>query len=369
MKNKLFFLTALLIGFTSLFISSCDKDEDPVAPELSINVTPLLADAMPGETVDYTIIVAGDLSAVTLNGDAIKTYTDQTFEDTIQHSYTFPESADSDTEVTFGVNDKDGQSKNFPVLVGFIQPDYTLADFAVKEADTAAWSDHWEGLDIYGYPGVTYDGGDASDNMYVTCRGSFASDEHWDFSAALPENMGTGLMMSRSAIDNGDGTTAWGGFMISLFGYYGPGMTQPDIQQLNQVESGTRVVAIDVYYETDPASPISFDDISIDNNGNGVKFQFRFGNHKKFVESGDKGGWFIIKEAFVTEPDKWVTLYFSSNDDEEIDKVDDDGNTVISMDGTADEVDFAWLVPAYGTVDYDTHKIYLKNYRITNLPE
>ncbi len=369
MKNKLFFLSILLLSTAAFTFTSCDKDEDPVAPELSINVTPLLADVKPGETVDYTIVVAGDLSSVTLNGDAIKTYTDQTFEDTIQHSYTFPETADSDMEVTFAVNDKGGQMVDFPVLIGFIQPDYSLADFSVKTADTAAWSDWWEGLDIYGYPGATYSGGDASDEMYVTCRGSFASDDVWNFSADLPDNMGTGLMMSREAIMNDDGTTAWGGFMISVLGYYGPGMTQPDLQQLNQVESGTRVVAVDVYFETDASSPISFDDISIDNNGNGAKFQFRFGNHQKFVESGDKGGWFVIKEAFVTEPDKWVTLYFSSNDDEEINKVDDDGNTVISMDGTADEVNFAWLVPAYGTVDYDTHKIYLKNFRITNLPE
>ncbi|MFW6218698.1 MAG: hypothetical protein ACOC3S_01115 [Bacteroidota bacterium] len=370
MKKQLTFLNFLFLAAVFTFIGCNKEDDGPNAPELSISVTPLIADAQPGDTISFNIVVAGDLASVELNNSSIKDYSAQTFNDTIEHTYTFPESADSDMELNFTVVDKGGQSKDFPVMVGYLQPDYSLANFGVKLADTAAWSDWWEGTNLHGIPGATYDGGDASEAMYVTCRGNYANPEIWDFSAALPENMGTGLMMTRESIKNDDGTTAWDGYMIPVFGYYGEGMTQPDVQQLNSVEGGLRVIAIDVYYKTDPNSPRSFNDISIDNGGKGVKFQLRLGNHVKFVESGDKAGWFIIKEAFVAEPDTWTTLYFVQNDDAEINAENDAGEKILTMNGTASEVDFMWLVPAYSyePSEYETHEIYLKNFRITYPP-
>ncbi len=366
MKNLAILSFSLFTGL-SIITTSCEKENDgPEAPELDIEVTPLVVDAKPGETVEYTVIVAGDLASVSVDGTEIKNYPEQTFNDTIVYTYTYPESATGDAEVTFVVTDNSGATGDYPVMVGFIQPDYSLANYSVKVADTATYSDWWEGVDLKSYPGATYDGGEASDFMYVTCRGSFTGP--WDFQAVLPESMGTGLMMTREAIKNEDGSAAWGGYMIPVFGYNGPGMTTPDESQLNQVDAGTRVIAVDVYYETDPNSPASFDDISISNDGNGVKFQFRMGNHQKFVESADKGGWFLIKEAHLTETDKWVTLYFDADDEGEINATDDEGNIKLTMDGTSDNADFMWLTPAYDYPEYDSHKIYMKDLRITNLP-
>ncbi len=363
MKN-LAILSLLVIMGLSIMSVSCDREDDPQAPELSIEVSPVLVNAEPGEMIEYTIILSGDLSSVSVDGNEIKSYTAQTFNDTIVHNYIFSETASADTELTFTVTDNSGMTEDYPVMIGYIQPDYMLADFSEKKADTAAWSDWWEGLDLAGYPGATYAGGDASDAMYVTCRGSYSNPEIWNFSATLPENEGTGLMITRASIENDDGTTAWDGYMIPVFGYYGEGMSQPDESQLNQVQVGTRVIAVDVYYETDPASPASFDDISLTNDGKGVKFQFRLGNHAKFVESGDKKGWFLAKEAFVSEPNQWVTLYFNQDDEGELENIQ--GND--GLDAIAAEVDFAWFVPAYGYPTFDTHKVYVKNLRITNVP-
>jgi len=363
MKNLRTLSLLVIIGLF-FFATSCNEDE-PQAPKLSIEASPLLTDAKPGEIIEYNIIVSGDLAAVNANGIEIKSYSDQTFSDTIVYEYTFPESATEDTEVTFTVTDKTGKAEDYPVMIGFIQPDYMLANFGVHKADTAGWSDWWEGLDISNSAGATYEGGDASGAMYVTCRGGYAKSEIWNFKATLPEDQGTGLMMSREAIKNDDGSTAWDGYMIPVFGYYGEGMTQPDENQLNNVQVGTRVVAVDVYYETDSQSPASFEDISQTNEGKGVKFQFRLGNHKKFVESGDKKGWFLAKEAYVTTPNQWVTLYFDPDDEGEVENIQ--GNS--GMDALASEVNFAWFIPAYGYPTYDTHKVYLKNFRITNLPE
>ncbi|MFW5877578.1 MAG: hypothetical protein ACOCUP_00555 [bacterium] len=363
MKN-LAILSFLLIMGLGVITISCDREDDPQAPELSIDVTPVLVDAEPGETIDYTIILSGDLSSLSVDGNEIKNYSAQTFNDTILYSYTFSENASEDTEITFTVTDNSGMTDDFPVMIGFIQPDYMLADFSNKLADTAAWSDWWEGLNLASYPGATYAGGDASEAMYVTCRGSYSDPEIWNFDAALPEDEGTGLMITRASIENDDGTTAWDGYMIPVFGYYGEGMSQPDEAQLNQVQVGTRVLAVDVYYETDPASPASFDDISQATGGNGVKFQFRLGNHAKFVESEDKKGWFMAKEAFVTAPNEWVTLYFNQDDEGELSNIE--GND--GLDAIAAEVDFVWFIPAYGYDTYDTHKVYVKNFRITNLP-
>ncbi len=359
MKKHLIYFLAILFVPAALFVS-CNDDDGPEAPDLSISVDPLLTESEPGSTIDYTIIVAGDLKSVTLNSTEIATFEEGTFNDTITYQYTFPADADQDAQLTFTVVDQQDMTLDAITQVSFIRPDYFLADFSTKIADEAMWGDWWEGDAINPMPGATYNGGDASPSVYVTCRGGYA-DDNWNFAADLPDG-GTGLMMTRLSILEDDGSVAWDGYMIPVFGWYGEGMTQPSSEELDLVKAGQRVVAVDVYYETDPDSPESFSDLSEDE---GVKFQFRFGNLTKFKESGDKKGWFMAKEAFVSTPDTWETLYFAADDQAEVDTI----NSNEGMDATSDEVDFAWLVPAYGQPNWDSHKIYLKNLRITNLVE
>ena len=364
MKNFIYLLAMMFVS-AALFSGCSDDDDGPQAPDLTISVDPLLAESQPGATVEYTIAVSGDLKSVSLNNSEIKNYDESTFRDTIIHEYTFPADAAEDVQLTFSVMDRKDNKQEAIAQVNYIMPDYTLADFSDKIANEAMWNDWWEGDDMVAYPGATYNGGDASSSMYVTCRGNYA-DQNWDFAADLPDG-GTGLMMTRLSIRNEDGTTAWGGYMIPVFGWYGEGMTQPSSEQLDLVEVGQRVIAIDVYYETDQDSPRSFSDLSEDN---GVKTQFRLGNHAKYKASGDKGGWFITKEAFISEPDTWVTLYFDADDEREINgDPDNDEDNGLTMDGTSDEVDFAWFIPTYGDYEWDSHKVYVKNFRITNPAE
>jgi hypothetical protein len=351
-KNLVYLLTTIIISATCFM--SCDKDDEPQAPELAITVTPLITESEPGTKVEYTITVAGDLAAVTLNNAEIKTFEKGTFNDSFTYEYTFPANASADAQLTFSVKDIKGNTKDAITQISYIMPDYTLADFSVKTADEAMWGDWWEGKELNPISGATFNGGDASASMYVTSRGGFA-DHNWDFAAALPGG-GTGLMMTRLSIREDEGGTAWGGYMIPVFGWYGAGMTKPSAQQLDLTKAGQRVIAIDVYYETVATSPKSFADLSV--TGKGVKFQFRLGNLAKFKASSDKGGWFMAKEAYVAEPNKWVTLYFSADDAEEL--------AGLTMDGTSNEIDFAWFVPAYGQDHWDSHKIFLKNFRITN---
>jgi hypothetical protein len=351
-KNLIYLLTIILIP-TAMFMG-CAEDDGPQAPDLSITVDPLLTESEPGSTIEYSITVAGDLKAVTLNNTELKTFDEGTFNDTFTYEYTFPAEADADAQLTFSVVDRKNNSVNAITQVSYIRPDYALADFSNKIADEAMWGDWWEGDGINPIAGATYDGGDASPSMYVTSRGGFA-DDNWDFAADLPDG-GTGLMMTRLSIRQDDGTAAWDGYMIPALGWYGEGMTQPSSEELDLVKVGQRVIAIDVYYKTDSESPKSFSDLSVA--GKGVKFQWRMGNLAKFKATSDKGGWFIAKEAFVAEPNKWITLYFDTNDEGEISN--------LTMDGTSEEVNFAWLIPAFGQADWDSHKIFLKNLRITN---
>jgi hypothetical protein len=364
MKKNLIYLLAMMIIPSALFLGCKDDEPDgPQAPTLSISVDPLITESEPGETIEYTITVAGDLKAVTLNGAEIKTFEEGTFNDTFTYEYTFPADASADAELTFAVVDREDNTVNTITQVSLIMPDYTLADFSVKIADEAMWSDHWEGESLNPIPGATYNGGDASPSMYVTSRGGFA-DNNWDFAADLPDD-GNGLMMTRLSIREETGGTAWGGYMIPVFGWYGAGMTKPSSTQLDLVKVGQRVIAIDVYYETDATSPKSFSDLSVA--GQGVKFQLRLGNLVKYKASGDKAGWFIAKEAFVAEPNKWVTLYFDADDVREIEgDPDDEEDNGLTMDGASNEVDFAWFIPAMGQDHWDSHKIFLKNFRITN---
>jgi hypothetical protein len=353
MKKNLIYLLAMIIIPATLFMS-CNDDDGPQAPDLAITVDPLLTESEPGATIEYTITVAGDLEAVTLNNSEIKTFEKGIFNDSFTYEYTFPADASADAQLTFTVKDRRGDTKEAITQVSYIMPDYTLADFSIKIADEAKWGDWWEGEGINPIPGATYNGGDASAQMYVTSRGGFA-DNNWNFAATLPGG-GTGLMMTRLSIREDEGGTAWGGYMIPVFGWYGENMTKPSSQQLDLVKVGQRVIAIDVYYETVATSPKSFSELSVV--GKGVKFQLRLGNLAKFKASSDKGGWFIAKEAFVAEPNEWVTLYFSADDADEL--------AGLTMDGTSNEIDFAWFVPAFGQEHWDSHKIFLKNFRITN---
>jgi hypothetical protein len=238
-------------------------------------------------------------------------------------------------------------------------PDYLLADFSQKTANTAMWGDWWEGTSINPAPGATFTGVDGTSSMYVTCRGGY-SDANWNFSANLPGG-GTGLMMTRLSIKEEGGGTAWGGYMIPVFGWYGAGMTKPEASQLDKVKAGIRIIKIDVYYQTDPNSPKSFQDLSVP--AKGVKVQFRLGNLAKFKASSDKGGWYMVKEAFIAEPNKWVTLSLNQDDAAEI------GGFPAGqgLTGLSNEVDFAWFIPAYGQTQWDSHKIFIKNFRITNV--
>lgn len=354
MKKNLVYLFAMILLPAAILIS-CNDDDGPTPPALDIEISPLATSALPGETIEYTIKVQGDLQSVTLNNDVIKSYEKGTFDDEFTYTYTYPSNAAADAELRFSVIDQKNQTLGITALVGYIMPDYTLADFSIKIADEAMWSDHWEGDDLNPIPGATYNGGDASPSMYVTSRGGFA-DNNWDFAADLPDE-GTGLMMTRLSIREDGGGTAWGGYMIPVFGWYGEGMTKPSSQQLDLVKANLRVVAIDVYYQTDAASPKSFEDLS--EPGKGVKFQFRLGNLAKYKASSDAAGWFIAKEAFVAEPNKWTTLYFNADDEEEL--------ANLTMDGASNEIDFAWFIPAMGQDHWDSHKIFLKNFRITNV--
>jgi len=354
MKKENFLKLFLALLIPVFVLISCSEDDGPAAPDLAISVDPVVSQSKPGETVDFTIEVDGDLESLSLNNDQIETFTQGTFEETVNYTYTFPADATTDQQLTFAITARDGSTENAVAQVTYVMPDYTLADFSVLKADTAQWSDHWEGDALSRISGARYAGGDVPSDMYVTSRGGFAN-SNWDFEADLPDG-GTGLMMTRLSIREDGGGTAWGGFMIPVFGWYGPNMSQPSAEQLGMVDGGQRVIAIDVYYETDANSPRSFDELS--EAGKGVKIQFRLGNLAKYKASGDKGGWFLVKEGFIPEPNTWNTIYFASNDDAEI--------SGLQMTGTADEVNFAWFTPAFGKDHWDSHKIYLKNFRITN---
>jgi hypothetical protein len=353
MKKNLVYLFAMIL-IPAAFLMSCNEDDGPTPPALDIEISPLAISALPGETIEYTIKVQGDLQSVTLNNDVIKSYEKGTFDDEFTYTYTYPSNATADAELRFSVIDQKNQTLGITALVGYIMPDYTLADFSIKISDEAKWGDWWEGEAINPTPGATYNGGHSSPSMYVTSRGGFA-DHNWNFAATLPGG-GTGLMMTRLSIREDEGGTAWGGYMIPVFGWYGEGMAKPSSQQLDLVKANLRVIAIDAYYETDANSPKSFNELSVA--GKGVKFQLRLGNLAKYKASSDKGGWFIAKEAFVAEPNKWITLYFNADDVEEL--------AGLTMDGLSNEIDFAWFIPAMGQDHWDSHKIFLKNFRITN---
>jgi hypothetical protein len=353
MKTNLNYFFMLI--FIAAGLLSCSDDEIK-APALDIEVTPLAVSLEPGEIVEFTIEVQGDLHSVTLNNETIKTYQKGMFEDVFTHVYTYPEDASGDMDLRFEVIDQRQEKIGVTGLVAYIMPDYLLADFSQKTSDEALWSDWWEGESLNPAPGATFVGVDGSSTTYLTCRGGFA-DSKWNFEADLPGG-GTGVMMTRHSILEDGGGTAWSGYMIPVFGWYGDDIVKPSADQLDLANAGIRIIAIDVFYQTDPDSPKSFSDLSVP--GKGVKFQFRLGNLVKFKASQDKAGWFMVKEAFVDKPDEWVTLYFN---------MDDESETDLIMDGNSNEVDFGWFIPAFGQDHWDSHKIFLTNFRITNVPE
>jgi len=81
-----------------------------------------------------------------------------------------------------------------------------------------------------------------------------------------------------------------------------------------------------------------------------------------YIKSFKSQKYFMMKEAYITEKNQWVTLYFTEDDAGE--KAADLG-TASGM--SVSDIDAFWLIPNYGYPLIDRNKVYIKNFRITTL--
>ncbi len=368
-----------VIAMLAFFWQSCSEDEE--RPELNIGVEPLLVDKVPGDTVKYTINVSGALKSVNLNGAPVKTFSSGETESTFEYIYTFPENSNADAQIVFTAEDTYGETEDATVQVTYVKPPFVLAPFDNLQDVGPQWVGDWwfDGP----YLGAKY--GDGADTVLLVSRGDFGADmDHggeWDFTPDMPQGENNGLMMSRAALRQDPSfldTANWGGYMVPFFRY---GKPLPGNEVLAALEGTARIFAVDVYFE-ETDSEHDFEKLknfttedsweydpdlgmkqAIKNSDEGVKFQLRLFNYdtwKAFPSWGSEPEkYFAIKEAYLTAPNEWQTLYFIDDDPGE--QQTDRGE---ASQMSANDIDGIWLSPVYAYPWVDENKIYLKNFRI-----
>jgi hypothetical protein len=154
--------------------------------------------------------------------------------------------------------------------------------------------------------------------IMVSCRGGFNSS--WNYGISAPD----GKFSTMLSTDQ----TTWDGWTQAIFDF----VSDTNDASVNSVflqdsitsllRSGRFVIALDVYYEDldsihDFSAVAAYTIPDSKTKNIGIKMQIRLQNAENYLINTESWS-FLTKEAYITKPNTWQTLYFNQDDSIEI---------------------------------------------------
>lgn len=382
---KIFFnQTFMVLAATGLlFFSSCDKDDDgDASPEFAVPTITITSPEIPtagldtetGVSTTFSLSVAAEagLSSVKVGETSIKTFAGTETSETVTYDYVPLESGA--VTLSFVVEDAVGETASVDAVINVAQGEdlgYILLDFAGASTSSEEITVvDWDVRTKYMFDVAGSHGASATAEV-VNSQGqlSFAQDnpDAEDVSKVLKYVQGFP-----------EGFDDWAGWAHVIFGL-GSVISEADINALPMWDGdnaatvvGTKVIKLDVYYDATVDAEFTWeallaitDDVWGSDPSLGYSVHLSTAKYDPFatVESAYDGAFYMGYMAYISEPNKWVTLTFDNVD----------VARVSSMTGTAEdaplasEIDCIRIMPAGGYAAVNTNPLYFKNLRIVDV--
>lgn len=385
--NKLT-LIALMLG--SQFIISCDgEDPDPTFAEPTISVTVPEGGLTPevGSTVTLTIELKAEagLSGLYLNDVSIKSFAGTETTATVTNDQLIGN--EDPKTLIFKVEDAKGKQIIAATItlnpepgidLGFLLVDFAGTSSGNEQKSVVSWDNRtkWT-MSVSGEIGTS-----------ATLENVAGQGKVLQFASNNPDPNEEAKVLKYTKSDGETSGGNWGGWTNLVIGLSDV-VPAAEISALPTYDKtnlalipGTKVVAMDVYYDATVDQDFTWNNLKgftgvwNSDPSQGLKIDLTLGSyavHGTLEEAYDKKGYYISYSGYVSEPNKWVTVYFDLLDAGRTaffyDNRDGD-NTSGSI--SADMVDCFNLKvsPGYDGVSggdkIDTNPIYFRNLRIVD---
>ena len=377
---KLFPLSIAL--FSMLYFTGCDEDEGSneiptfEPPTISIALPDLAAGELSpsvGETVTFTLtfVAEAGLSQIFVNGVSVKKYDGSTNQDEFIYEYLVKDESQQNfiftIEDAYGTTTSTVEVKVVPIPGADLG--YLLVDFS--GASTSGGSKTVVDYDVRRVTNFNVSG-----NLTSGASVEVANSQATLFFAQPNPANGESGKVHKIIKAPAEGFDNWGGWVHILYNLKSTipaehinALPQWDAAT-NKLTPGSKVIKVDAYYDATVDPDFAWEDlISLGEVWNsdpteGYKIDLILANYAKHanVEGGyDAAGFYIGYSAYITEPNKWVTLTFDAAD---IGRTSNFFAAGSETAATADEIDCIDIKPAAGYHGEDTNPLYLKNLRI-----
>lgn len=383
----------LLLLAVTFIIASCGEEKDPAPtfaePTISVTVPEGGLTPEVGTTVNVSIALGAEagLSGLYLNNTNIKSFAGTETSATVTHEQLIA----NENPITLNFEVEDAQGVKVSAAAVTLNPvpgedlGYLLVDFAGESSGNevktvVSWDVRtvWT-MAVSGEIGTSVTLENVGGEGFVS-----------KFAAANPDPNETSKVLKYSKASGPTSLGTWGGWnnlIIGLKNY----VPASEIEALptydstsNSLVAGTKVVALDVYYDATVDQDFTWNDLLAFENGNpdaiwnsdaskGLKIGLTLSKYSVFgvAEVGYDKAWYISYDAYVTEPNKWVTVKFNLLDEGYAARFYDNRDEANTAEAVpANEVDCFTLrvSPGYDAVSggdaVDTNPIYFKNLRI-----
>lgn len=396
----------------SAFIVSCGSDDDSVkvfnAPTISVSASSECLEI--GQTVDITLAVAAEagLTSLTADGAVIKSYGGTEVSD--EFVYQASPTSKGLLTIAFQVVDTKAKTADASFELDVKEaavPTFVISDLGGALSESVVVDVENGGWDIRT---VSTFANTSSLNPTSATMQFVASQGHASFGQDNPDaSQSDKVLQLVGSPDPAEAIDSWGGHYIFGMINLGEVIPESELSALPQLEFNsaldrdddgtddtgvasiaaeyTRVIQVDAYYDDTVNPNLSMNDIKqIDaiyglDLPTGYQIDLILGKndpHSK-VTTGEVQGMYAAYSAWITEPNKWVTLTFDMASEAQQQFLNDgDGPNDESAKNPAaiGEVDVVTLVSAYShdiwgtaaatSLDGDTNPLYFKNLRIVN---
>jgi len=370
---------ALLVAFTLFMVTGCDKqnpDPEYDPPTISITSPTIPTEGyatVAGETVGFTLSVTADagLSTLSLGDETIKTFNGTDTIAQVEYDYLAMEAGT--LTLTFTVEDAQGEKESVDALMVISEGEdlgYLLIDFAGDLSSTADKTIvDWDVRKLYTFS-VSGSHGTSATAEVVNQQAQLS------FAQTNPDPTKNTKVM-KVLLQQADGFDNWGGWAHIIFGL-GDVVAQDLISALptwdndnSRTVAGTKVIKLDAYYDATVNTDYTWDslialtDIWNADPAQGYKIDLALAAYDPMAttESGHDGAMYMGYSAYISEPNKWVTLTFDLAD------VGRTGNFygVAESAPGPDVINCVKILPEPGYIATDSNPLYIKNLRIVDV--
>lgn len=375
----------LMLGLFTV-ISSCGDDDEPkkvfASPTIEITSPADLSglQALVASPITLTLVVEAEasLSSVSLDGNNIKTYSQGEVTDSFDYEY-IP-SDNGTVNLVFVVEDAEGTTtQSVSVAIeGVGNPGFLLADFGGSEGSSVALSsidpEFWDADRVI----TTFDvnGSLTTSATHENVNNQFTVEMGKDNPDANAPLEYQGKAMKTVKQPAPWGTDGWSHILLDFEAEIDQSVIEalPQVNEdLTGLTTGTKVVQLDVYFDDTQDPNIAFADLLLGDDPFGadrdkgylIDLTLTKQDIHRFNQDG--AGMYIGYKAYITEPNKWLTLTF---DELDLPRV---ANFLAAGDPSTEspasnEVDAARIIPGGGYGDGQSpNAIYFRNLRIVDV--